>query len=343
MKLPADKLPAQLARQLAPLYILSCDEPLLVDEALTLIRERAAQDGCGERETHVAERGFDWGGLDADLQNMSLFASRRFVELRLPGGKPGEDGARFLTALASRPDTGNVIVLVLPRLDSATSRSKWAGALADGGVWVDLRAPHREQLVPWLRQRLKKVRLKADDEALEILAARVEGNLLAAKQEIDKLALLLDSSKVVTADAMREAVADGARFDVFQLADAALSRDAPRALRILDGLEREGEPAALVLWSLVREVLNVAEIVARTRGGCSIGQAMQEVRVWSTRQQLYERAVRGRGLEDARRLVSSAANAEKVVKGARPGDAWRALTELVLALSGTPAVLAETA
>jgi DNA polymerase-3 subunit delta len=314
---------------------------LLVDEALALIRDRALTDG-GEREAHVVERSFDWDAFGAGLQNMSLFASRRLVELRLPTGKPGDAGARFLTALSAQPETGNVIVLIMPALDAAVARSKWATVLAEAGIWVELRTPRREQLPGWLRQRLKQADLSVDDEALDMLAARVEGNLLAAKQEIDKLTLLVSNGRV-TAGAIRDAVADGARFDIFQLTDAALARETGRAMRILAGLQREGEPAVLVLWSLVREILCLADIVARAQQGRGIDQAINDARLWRSRQESFRRAARGRTRRDVGRLVRSAAYADQIVKGARPGDPWKALTELVLELSGARFILAETA
>ena len=342
MKIPAEKLAAQLARQLGPLYVLSCDEPLLVDEALALIRARAAQDGCGERESHVAERSFDWDTFAAGLQNMSLFASRRLVELRLPTGKPGDAGARFLTDLAARRDTGNVIVLLLPGLDSATTRSKWATVLVAAAVWVEPRVPGREQLPGWLRQRLKQAGLNADEDALDMLASRVEGNLLAAKQEIDKLALVAGGG-TVTVQTILESVADGARFDVFQLSDAALAGDSERTVRVLGGLAREGESPVLVLWSLVRDIVSLADVVVRARQGRNLDQAMNEARVWRTRQELIRRAAHGRSLRDVNRLVRGAALADRIVKGARPGDPWKALTELALELSRARPMLAEIA
>jgi DNA polymerase-3 subunit delta len=323
------------------LYVLTGDEPLLVDEAREIIRARCVHDGCGEREYFVAERSFDWDGFASGLQNMSLFASRRLVELRLPTGKPGESGARVLTALAARPDTGNVVLIFMPALDTATSRSKWASALAESAVWVECRPPRRQELPGWLRQRMQKAGLRADEEALEILAARVEGNLLAAKQEIDKLALLVEGG-AVSAEAVRDSVADGARFDIFQLSDAALAGDVERSVRVLQGLEREGESEVLVLWTLVREVLGLADVVVRAQGH-GIEQALSDAKVWRSRQDAYRRAARGRSLADIGRLLRSAARADQILKGTRPGQSWNALLELVLELSGARVSLAETA
>jgi DNA polymerase-3 subunit delta len=342
MKMGGDAFSARLARNLDPLYVVSGDEPLLVEEALDLLRERARADGCAERESQVAERGFDWDGFGAGLQTMSLFSARRLVELRLPSGKPGDSGARFLAGLAAQPDTGNVVVLVLPKLDAGGARSKWASALAESAVWVDLTPPERTQLPAWLQARLRRRNLEADAEALELLAARVEGNLLAASQEIDKLALVAGSGRIDAAG-VREAVADGARFDVFQLADAALAGDTSRALRVLGGLEREGESPVLVLWALARDALQLADVVYRARRHRDLGAAMSEAQVWRNRQELVRRALRGRTVADVAQLLECAARADRVVKGVQPGEAWKAVAELALQLSGAPAVRAETA
>lgn len=342
MKLALDQLAQRLAGGIAPLYVLCGDEPLLVDEALELLRACAREHGCGEREVHVAERGFDWDGFSAGLQNMSLFASRRLVVLRLPTGKPGDAGARFLSALAANPDTGNVVVVILPRLDGASARSKWAMVLAQAAVWVEIKPITRTELPRWLRQRLQKHGLAVDEDALDLLASLVEGNLLAANQEIDKLALLAESGRV-TVEAVRASVADGTRFDVFELADAALAGDAPRAMRVLRGLQREGEPEALVLWTLAREALTLADVVLRAHRGGSLEAALQEAGVWRSRQESMRRAARHRRAADVARLVVSAARADRIVKGAQPGDPWKALCELALQLSGVRAPLAETA
>ncbi len=342
MKLAAGSLTQRLGKGIEPLYVLCGDEPLLADEALALIRERARRTGCGEREVYVAERGFDWDALASGMQNLSLFASRRLIELRLPTGKPGEAGGRFLTALAENPGADHVVVVLLPALDSAGSRSKWATVLAKAAVWVELKPPPREQLPQWLLSRLGRLGLSAEDEALELLAARVEGNLLAAKQEIDKLALLAGGG-TLSAAAIRESVADGARFDVFQLAEAALSGDVARTVRVLHGLQREGESEVLVLWSLARDVLTLADVVARMQQGRSAEAAMADAGVWRSRLEYFRRAVRGRSASDVHRLVRRVALADRIVKGVRPGEPWKALFEVALDLSGASAAAAETA
>lgn len=342
MKLNARQLSSHLSSGVSPVYLISGDEPLIVDEALDVIRAAAAERGFVDREVHVAERGFDWAEFAAGLQNLSLFSTHRLIELRLPTGKPGDQGAKFLRAVAVNPVPDTVLLVTTPGLDSRAAKSKWVAGLARDAVWLVLRAPDTAALPKWISDRLRRAGLAADNEALELLAARVEGNLLAAKQEIDKLVLLAEDGRV-TIETVRAAVADGARFDVFQLTDAALAGDRTRAARVLHGLQREGVAAPLVLWSLVREINVVADVVYRMNGGSHPGRAMADAGVWRSRQNLIGKAVRSLDLRSARELVISAGQADRIVKGARPGQPWNALLELTLALAGSREMRAETA
>lgn len=343
MRLRADQLSGSLSRQLASLYLVSGDEPLLVDEALAAIRTRAAADGISERASHVVERGFDWDALDADAGNLSLFASGKLIELRLPKGTPGEPGARRITGWASAPAEGNLRVIITPALTGRAAQAAWVKAVVKDAVWVETREPRGPELLRWLERRLAAEGLGCDQAGLELLAARVEGNLLAAAQEVAKLALLFPQGTALDAGQLAEAVGDGARFDVFQLADAALAGDAARALRVLGGLEREGIAATLVLWSLVREIMTLVDIASRMAGGSSPGQALRAAGVWQSREGLYQRALKRLRPGAARRLVRQAALADRIVKGARPGLPWNALRELALSLAGADEAGAELA
>jgi len=342
VKLSQGQLSSHLSSGVAPVYLISGDEPLMVDETRDAIRAAAGEQGIVDREVHVAERGFNWDEFAAGLQNLSLFATHRLVELRLPTGKPGDKGARFLAAVANDPIPDTVLMVITPGLDSRTAKSKWASSLARHSVWIALRAPDAGALPGWIAGRLHAAGLTGDSEALELLAARVEGNLLAAKQEIDKLVLLAEDDQV-TLDTVRAAVADGARFDVFQLTDAALAGNRSRAARILHGLHREGVAAPLVMWSLAREISLVVDVVYRMNGGSSAAKAMTDARVWRSRQSLIGRAVRSLDLKSAQQLLVGACLADRIVKGARPGHAWNALLELTLALAGSHEMRAETA
>ena len=341
MKLNPEQLDTHVSRGLAPVYLVSGDEPLLVDEVLDTLRAAAVEQGYTERERHVAERWFDWSEFAASLQNMSLFAERRSIELRLPTGKPGDKGSRFLVAAATNPTPDTVMIVITPALDSRTAKSKWASSLAQAGVWLPLRAPDAGALPAWIAERLAAVGLQADRDALQLLVAQVEGNLLAAKQEIDKLMLLATEGRV-TVDTVRTSVADGARFDVFQLGDAALAGNGARAARILYHLEKEGVAAPLVLWSLVREISTVADVLLRVSGGQSPGKAIADVGVWRSRQNLIRHAMRGRNAQFARGLIASASRADRIVKGSLRGQPWNALLELTMTLAGGDGWRAET-
>jgi len=341
VKLSPQQLATHLASGPAPVYLISGDEPLLVDEALDAVRVAATGLGYTEREAYVAERGFDWSELAARLQSLSLFAERRIVELRLPTGKPGDKGSKFLVALAADPPPDTVFVVITPVLDGRTAKTKWASSLARDGVCLTLKAPDRARLPQWIAGRLQRAGLAADAEALDLLAARVEGNLLAAKQEIDQLELLAENGRV-TVDTVRACVANGARYDVFQLTDAALAGDVERAVRILAGLEREGIAAPLVLWSLVREIGTVADVAYRVGAGIAPAKAMADCGVWQSRKSLIGHAARSLRPQAARSLVRRAARTERIVKGSLRGQPWNALLELTLALAGRPELAAET-
>lgn len=342
MKLNPQQLDSHLSSGIAPVYLISGDEPLLVDEALDVLRAAAVAQGYTERESYMAERGFDWERLDVGLQNLSLFATRRLVEVRLPTGKPGDKGGKFLTSLVASPVEDTVFVVTTPGLDNKARKTKWASSLVKQGIWLDLPAPDFASLPRWIAGRLQRAGLTGEPAAIELLAAQVEGNLLAAKQEIDQLVLLAEGGRV-TVDTVRESVANGARYDVYQLTDAALVGDVGRAIRILGGLEREGIAAPLVMWSLAREIGTVADVVYRIDGGASPAKAMADAHVWGVRQPLIGRATRTRSPAAARALLRRAARTERIVKGKLQGQPWNALRELTLSLAGHYRLAAEIA
>jgi DNA polymerase-3 subunit delta len=337
VKLAPRQLESHLADGIGSLYLVSGDEPLLVDETVDRLRRAARDEGCDEREVYVAERGFDWSSLRAGLSNLSLFSSKQLIELRLPTGKPGDAGARQLVEIAEQPPADKLLIVITPKLPAAASKSKWVTRLAAAGVWIPLQAPSAEALPRWLTARVQQAGLQCEPEAIKLLASRVEGNLLAAKQEIDKLMLLAEDGKV-DVKTVQAAVGDGARYDVFQLADAALAGDDLRVARILQHLQQEGIAATLVLWSLVREIASLSEVAGALSRGDSAGRALKAAGVWSSREQLVMSAVRRCGGQSAQQLLDQAALVDRIVKGARPGQPWPALLDLGLALSrGSPA------
>jgi DNA polymerase-3 subunit delta len=332
VRISADKLAARLGKELAPVWFVAGDDPLLVGEAVDLVRAEARRQGYDEREAHRADARFDWDALIRAQDNLSLFASRKIVEVRLPTGKPGKAGAAAIVALLDNLPPDTLFIIVAPRLDKATAAGKWAQALQKEAVWVDVKDIPPEHLSVWIGRRMRAAGLQYDADAVELMAMRVEGNLLAAQQEISKLTLLTDGQRV-TVDIVRQSVADGARFDVFQLADAAVGQDAARAIRILYGLRNEGVAPTLTVWALVREINTLVAVWTRIDQGASPGSAMNDARVWRNRQPLFAKALRNHDESSVRRLLAKAAAADKIVKGARSGVPWNSLLELVILLA----------
>lgn len=344
MKLRPEQLKESLApvqggkppKALAPVYLVTGDEPLLVNEVLDALRSAAIRSGCEERESYVVERSFSWESVAASLASRSLFSSGKLVEIRLLKPTPGDEGSRQIRQLAARPADGNTVVIITPALARKNADSAWATALASAGVFVETHLPPLSELPRWIAQRFRLAGLRCEPEGLQLLADRVEGNLLAAQQEIDKLALLHEPGSQLTAAEIRAAVADGARFDVFQLGDAALLGDVERAVRVLHGLREEGTAAPLVLWSLVREVMVLVDAGVRASKEGSALRGVEGAGVWNSRTDLYLEALRHHKPGTLRRLLRQAGRADQIVKGVRPGETWNALLELTLALAGRP-------
>jgi len=334
VKVFPDKLAAQLNKGLAPIYVIAGDEPLITGELADAVRAAARADGYDERESHVVANAnqFRWDDCFGGLDNLSLFASRRIFELRLPNGKPGREGGKAFTELAAQPPADTVFLIHLPRLDKRAKQAKWAAALERAGVWVDVYEPDPQELPGWLAARARAAGLTFEPDALAALAARTEGNLLAAQQELERLALLLPG-QTIREDQVTGSVADGARFDVFQLAEAALNQDAKRALRVLLGLRREGTADALVLWALNREVMTLVSLWADVQSGTQLAGAFKKHRIWDRRQPPYRRALQAHDEATLRRLTKRAAETDRIVKGAAYGSPSGAMQELVMLLA----------
>jgi DNA polymerase-3 subunit delta len=331
-----DDLAAHLARKLEPLYVVHGDEPLLALEAGDAIRAAARSVGADEREMLVVEPGFKWDAFIGANANASLFGGRRLVDLRIPSGKPGVEGGKALEAYAANPNPDNVTLITLPRLDKFAQASAWFAALADAGVVVAVQPLDRDALPRWVAGRLARQKQKASPETLAFLADHCEGNLLAARQEIEKLALLLPEGSLAH-DAVEAAVADVARFDVFAASQAWLSGDAARALRVLSVLEAEGDGPQLALWALGEDLHAVAAVQAMTRDGMPMAIALRNARVWGKRQSALERAAGRMTPADVERLLAGLARVDALSKGIGLGKAWDELTVLAMAVAGTPA------
>ena len=249
MQLRPEALDGHLAKGLAPLYVITSDEHLLALEAADKIRSRARAQGYSERDVLTVERSFKWGELLAANQAMSLFGDKKLIELRIPGGKPGKDGSAALQSYAKDLNPDNLTLITLPKLDWQTAKASWVAALQQAAVYVEIPNVERGQLPGWIGTRLAAQNQSADRQSLDFIADRVEGNLLAAHQEIQKLALLYEPGKL-TYEQVIDAVLNVARYDVFKLSEAMLAGDPARLVRMLEGLKGEGEALPLVLWAV---------------------------------------------------------------------------------------------
>ena len=332
MKLPLGQLSSHLERGLSRIYLIAADEPLFVGEAAAAIRQQALEQGYTERKIHFVERGFRWDAVSGGGDNLSLFASRRIVEIRMSTPRPGDAGAKALRALAEAEDPDRlVIVSIQARLDAAAQRSVWVKTIEQHGVVVEIRPVMRPELPRFIAGRAKQKGLRIDADAAELLADRVEGNLLAADQELEKLALIAEDGHV-DAGAVGQSVATSARFDVFRLSDAVVAGDLARALTVLAGLRTEGAEPALVLWALVREITLLARLRHAEAKGASLAPLMSRLGVWQSRQQAVRRALERYTDAELAGLVGAAARADRTVKGLERGQPWQAITGLVLEL-----------
>lgn len=337
-KLRADQLSQSLQKgQLLPVYLISGDETLLVQEACDAVRQAARKAGFTERERYHADKQFDWSLLLSAANSLSLFNDKKIIELRIDNGKPGTEGSSAIAEYLANPSEDNVLLIVTPKLDGGTQRSKWVKAIDKAGYWVPIWPISAAQLPRWLGQRLKEAGLKADSQVVELLATRIEGNLLAAHQEIEKLKLL-SSDQWLTPELVANAVADSARYDVFSLVDRALMGDARAAVRTLNGLRGEGTEPITVLWALARELRILLEVAQTTAQGQSFSWAAKNAGVWDKRQPLVQQALRRLHPRQLSMLLRQANGIDKAIKGMRKTDPWSELTELLLNLAGVQAV-----
>jgi DNA polymerase-3 subunit delta len=321
-----------------PLYIFSGDEPLLMMEAIDALRALARTGGFTEREVLVQDRYFDWAALINAGQTMSLFGDKRFVELRMPTGKPGRDGAESLKHFAEQiNNTGNgvdtIICIILPRLDSKTKSSAWFSALDEAGMAIQIDSIDRLALPHWIGQRLKKQSQEVEagesgQRALQFMSDQVEGNLIAAHQEIQKLALLYPAGQL-SEEQIRSAVLKVARYDIFELTESMLSGDAARLNRMLDGLQGEGEPLPLILWSVSDELRTLHKVQSALLAGDALANLLRNYRIWGKREKLYPVALKRIAPKKLKQAIVLAATLDKQVKGLLvrdlPSNPWDGL------------------
>jgi DNA polymerase-3 subunit delta len=332
MKLNADQLPQHLQKGLRPLYAVYGDEPLLALEAADRIRAAARQAGYSQREVFTAEPSFSWDELLMSGNSMSLFASQRLMEIRIPTGKPGTEGGQKLQEYCAKLPPDTVTLVTLPKMDRQALATKWFGAVEQAGVAVAVYPVERARLPQWIQQRLAAQNQRADAQTLQYLADQVEGNLLAAYQEVQKLALLFPEGEL-SFEQIKASVLDVARFDVFKLSDALLAGDVPRLSRMLDGLKGEGESPVLVLWALAQEIRTLLKVKQGMARGGSRQQLMRDARVWETRQGLVERALDRVKADVLEAALVQCAQLDRMIKGLGSGDVWDELLQLGLRLA----------
>lgn len=342
MKLNADNLAAQLKRELPGICLVSGDEPLLVGEACDQLRAAARDRGFTERQVFFVERGFDWNELRAAAQAMSLFAEQRILEVRLDGASPGNEGSEVLCDIAAQAAADILLLVVTAKLDSRSLSTKWINAIDKQGWLVQAWPIELAQLPAWVERRMQRAGLKMESNVASLLAERVEGNLLAAQQEIDKLALLYPDTQI-TAETVTADVADSARYDVLQLGIAAMQGQASRALRVLDGLHEEGVDATLVLWGVNKDLQWMARVAAAVAKGQSIESAMQTAGVWRPRQAAMKQALQRLKLLSLRGLLFDAAQVDAAIKGVSRRDPWVELRGLVARMAGVKLARAKVA
>ncbi len=342
-RLDPDRLLDQLGKPhavLDTLYVVSGDEPLLVTETVDGLRAAASAQGYRERTSLVMDARSDWSTVMAATQNISLFGDRRLIELKVPTGKPGRAGADTLGKLAAMAQdnalTDTLVLISLPRLDKPTRASKWATALARAATSVEVPSIGRADLPLWIRQRLARQNQQLEPGSLEWMADKVEGNLLAAHQEIQKLALLYPEG-AVSPKQVEQAVLNVARYDVFGLRDAMLAGNASKALQVLAGLRAEGEALPLVLWAVGDEVRVLARLAAAQAAGQDLGSVMRQQRVFGQREQLVRQALRRLPPNGWAAAVQHAHDVDRLIKGLKvPGrldNAWDELARLIMRIA----------
>ena len=327
MKISCEDLPHHLSKGLGSLYVIHGEALLLSIEAADAIRSAAREAGYSERETLIAEQGFKWAELRNSAQSMSLFSSRKVIDLRIPSGKPGVEGAQALQDHCQNLNPDTLTLISLPRLDGTAMKSKWFTALEQHGTVISADEVPLAELPAWIAARMKRQGQSADADTLSFLAQRVEGNLLAAFQEIQKLALLFPAGPL-SFDQVKDSVMDVARYDVFKLSEAMLAGDAERYVRILDGLRSEGTATVLILWAIAEDIRTLAKVSRALQQNGNLSGALRDARVWGIRQKQMERAVRRFTPVFAERALRQAAQVDKLVKGLRQGDVWDELLQL---------------
>ncbi|QPK65125.1 DNA polymerase III subunit delta [Methylomonas sp. LL1] len=324
MRVKPDQLETTLKNGLQPVYLISGDEPLQLGEAADAIRFAARQADYSVREVIGIEQGNEWPQLALEADSLSIFAEKKLIDLRLPSAKPGAEGAKALIQYCQHLPAETILLITAGKLDSAAQKSQWFQAIDHAGTVVQVWPLQGQDLLNWLQRRAERKGMRLEPDAVKSLAARIEGNLLAAAQEIEKLYILHGQAKIGKA-LIEDAVADSARFDVFKLMDALLAGKLNRAVKILNGLKAEGIASAVVLWALSRETRVLLNIKAELKQGTHQEAVFKKYQIWDKRKQLVQDAIRRLTIAKLQSVLEASADADQQIKGQLSGDSWESL------------------
>ena len=334
MKIKAEQLSGNLQKQLLPVYVISGDEPLLAQECADAVRVAARKNGFTERELFHVEGNYDWNYIANEANSLSLFSDKKILEIRIANGKPGDKGSKALCEICANPNPDNLLLVILPKLEKSAQNSKWLKALESLGAHIQVWPVSADNLPRWIQQRLSQANIQANQEAVQILADRVEGNLLAAVQEIEKLKLLAPEGKV-DADTMSAVVADSARYNLFEFIDKMLIGDAQSAAQSLRGLQNEGTEPIPLLWAITRELRILVKASEQVARGEHSDWALKNSGVWDKRMTLFRRALQRNKPAHLRMFLYQAGAIDRGIKGMRKADVWDEMATLVLSIAGS--------
>lgn len=329
MRIKPEQITATLQKGLAPVYFISGDEPLQLGETADAIRAAARNAGFDLREVLVADAGFSWSELTESAGSLSIFSDKKIIDLRLPSGTPGAEGAKALIAYCERLPEDTLLLITAAKMAGSSLKSQWFQALDKAGCVIQVWPLEGQDLLRWLHQRMQRRGLQAETEGIKILASRIEGNLLAAAQEIEKLYVLYGEGHLGNQQIL-DVVADSSRFDVFKLMDSVLAARVDRVLKILSGLQAEGVAAPVVLWALTREARVLIRIKQALAQGQNRAQVFKNNQIWDKRQQLVSDALNRLRDSDLNNILVLSAKADRQIKGQQRGESWETLLAVCL-------------
>ena len=341
MRLKPEQLGAELQKGLAPVYFISGDEPLQLGELADAIREAARLAGFSTREVFSVETGFEWNDLTVAVDSYSIFSDKKIIDLRLPSGAPGTEGSKALIAYCERLPADTVLLVTAGKLAGAALKTRWLQALDKVGVVIQVWPLDGPDLIRWLQQRMQRRGLSTDPEGLKILASRIEGNLLAAAQEIEKLYVLYGPGHLSDQQIL-DVVADSSRYDVFKLIDCVLAASMKRIFKVLSGLQAEGVAAPVILWALTREARTLIKMKRAIAQGQNRELVFKNNQIWDKRKQLVSHALNRLSEQDLNSVLLLSAKADRQIKGQQKGDEWETLRTICLVFTSTP-IMADTA